>query len=260
MQNMQDEDQFPEGIAPRGDRYQVNDLDWKYEKKYLSDHFAAAACKAMRFVADKFFRKRYGHRAVILETVAAVPGMVGAAHNHLRSLRRAKPDGGWIRTLMDEAENERMHLMTFLEIAKPTILDRALIIGTQAAFLTFFSLAYVFNKRTAHRFVGMIEEEAIHSYTEYLKEIDNGNIENVDAPQIAKDYWNLPEDAKLRDVVVAVRADEAEHRDVNHLYADRIEAGQAKVKAAKEEKKEARRRKKQGIPGPGERTQVSYTM
>ena len=54
----------------------------------------------------------------MLETVAAVPGMVGATLQHLKSLRRMQNDGGWIHTLLAEAENERMHLMTFIEIAR----------------------------------------------------------------------------------------------------------------------------------------------
>ncbi|MBI3441985.1 MAG: alternative oxidase [Proteobacteria bacterium] len=198
-------------------------LDWRHEKKALSDHFAYAACRAMRFFADKFFQHRLGHRAIVLETVAAVPGMVGSAFNHFRSLRGLKEDNGRIRMLMDEAENERMHLMTFLEIAKPTRLERALITAGQAMFVGFFSLAYIFNKRTAHRFVGLIEEEAITSYTEYLETIDKGTVKNVDAPDIAKKYWNLPKDAKLRDVIIAVRNDEAEHRDVNHRLANELD-------------------------------------
>ena len=60
------------------------------------------------------------------------------------------------------------------------------------------------------------------SYTEYLAEIDNGKILNRPAPQIAIDYWNLGSKASLRDVVIAVRADEAGHRDKNHEFADQI--------------------------------------
>ena len=70
----------------------------------------------MRFFADTFFARRYGHRAVVLETVAAVPGMVGGALQHLQSLRLLEGDHGWIRTLLDEAENERMHLMSFIRL------------------------------------------------------------------------------------------------------------------------------------------------
>lgn len=45
------------------------------------------------------------------------------------------------------------------------------------------------------------------------------------APAIARRYWNLPDNARLRDVVLVVRADEIHHRDVNHGFADEL-AGQ----------------------------------
>jgi ubiquinol oxidase len=50
----------------------------------FSDHFALGFTKLLRFCADTFFAKRYGHRAIVLETVAAVPGMVGAMFTHLK--------------------------------------------------------------------------------------------------------------------------------------------------------------------------------
>ena len=42
---------------------------------------------------------------------------------HLKSLRKIEDDKGWIKTLLEEAENERMHLMTFIHIAKPTLIQ-----------------------------------------------------------------------------------------------------------------------------------------
>jgi ubiquinol oxidase len=242
---------FPADIKLRHETAVEKPLEWRYERKTLSDHFAYAACKGFKFFADAFFKHRYAHRSVVLETVAAVPGMVGAAFNHFRSLRGLKEDNGRIRMLLDEAENERMHLMTFLEIAKPTKLERALISAGQAMFVAFFSLAYVFNKRTAHRFVGLIEEEAITSYDKYLAAIDKGEVKNIDAPEFARKYWNLPKDAKLRDVVVAVRNDEAEHRDVNHRLANELDQ---KRKERQEEKarakaeKQARKKAKEKTP------------
>ena len=71
--------------------------------------------------------------------------------------------------------------------------------------------------------IGYFEEEAVTSYTEYLDEIDKGEIENTPAPEIAINYWNLEKDASLRDVVIAVRNDEAGHRDKNHFIADEID-------------------------------------
>ena len=186
----------------------------------LSDRIAFGLTKFLRFIADSFFAKRYGHRAVVLETVAGVPGMVGGMVRHMRSLRRLEHDRGWIHTLLAEAENERMHLMTFIEIARPNLLERAIILIAQGVFFTSFFILYVVSGRTAHRLVGYFEEEAVYSYTEYLAQVDSGNIENIAAPQIAIDYWKMPPDARLRDVIIAVRNDEAEHRDVNHDFAD----------------------------------------
>ena len=170
--------------------------------------------------ANTFFAKRYGHRAIVLETVAAVPGMVGATINHLTALRRMCDDDGWIRTLMEEAENERMHLMTFVQIAQPNLFERLVIILVQWIFYIGFFLLYLVSKRTAHRIVGYFEEEAVISYTLYLKEIDEGRSPNVAAPAIAKHYWKMPDTATLRDVVV--RADEAHHRDANHGFASTL--------------------------------------
>lgn len=188
----------------------------------FSDGFALAFTKFLRFSADTFFAKRYGHRAIVLETVAAVPGMVGATIQHLTCLRRMKDDEGWIRTLMEEAENERMHLMTFIEVAQPTYFERLVIQLAQAIFYIIFFLLYLVSARTAHRLVGYFEEEAVVSYTLYLKEIDEGRSPNVPAPAIAIHYWKLLADATLRDVVLKVRADEAHHRDVNHGFASTL--------------------------------------
>ena len=188
----------------------------------FSDHFALAFTKLLRVIADTLFAKRYGHRAIVLETVAAVPGMVGATATHLRCLRRMVGDDGWIRALIEEAENERMHLMTFIEIAKPTFFERMLILFAQWIFYVGFFLIYLLSARTAHRIVGYFEEEAVISYTLYLQEIDEGRSANVAAPAIAKHYWKLTADATLRDVVLVVRADEAHHRDVNHGFASQL--------------------------------------
>ncbi|RWR86845.1 ubiquinol oxidase 2, mitochondrial-like protein [Cinnamomum micranthum f. kanehirae] len=167
-----------------------------------------------------YWTRRYGCRAMMLETVAAVPGMVGGMLLHCKSLRHFEHSGGWIKALLEEAENERMHLMTFMEVAKPRWYERALVFTVQGVFFNAYFLAYLVSPKLAHRVVGYLEEEAIHSYTEFLKELDKGNIENVPAPAIAIDYWRMPPNSTLRDVVMVVRADEAHHRDVNHFASD----------------------------------------
>jgi len=163
------------------------------------------------------------NRILFLESVAGVPGMVAATVRHLRSLRLMKRDSGWIHTLLEEAENERMHLMTFMTLKNPSIFYRALILGAQGVFYNMFFLSYLVSPATCHRFVGYLEEEAVVTYTRCIEEIENGRLPewaDQPAPEIAKDYWRLKHDANLLDVIYAVRSDESTHRFVNHSLAN----------------------------------------
>ncbi|MBC7770078.1 MAG: alternative oxidase [Phycisphaerales bacterium] len=201
----------------------------------VSDAIALALTKLLRLLADTFFSNRYGHRAVVLETVAGVPGMVGGMMNHLKSLRLMRDDEGWIKTLLDEAENERMHLMTFIALFQPSWFERLLLMLTQAIFWNAYFFLYLFSPKTAHRLVGYFEEEAVVSYTSFLAEIDAGRVENVPAPALAIEYWKLPADARLREIVIAVRADEAGHRDMNHMFANQLRSGHTPWRKLEEE-------------------------
>ncbi len=201
----------------------MTNLERHFKPQNFSDKVALSFTKFLRFLADTFFKKRYGHRAVVLETVAAVPGMVAGMLIHLKSLRKMEDDKGWIKTLLDEAENERMHLMTFIHIAKPTFIERGIILIAQFIFIITYALIYLISQRTAHRIVGYFEEEAVISYTEYLNELESGKIPDQPAPEIAINYWNLPLHSTLKDVVKVIRDDEAGHRDVNHKFADIID-------------------------------------
>ena len=170
-----------------------------------------------------FFLKRYGHRAVVLETVAGVPGMVAGVWMHFKSLRRMKSGyGEQIREMLSEAENERMHLMFFIEIAKPNIFERFIVLSSQLIFGIFYLFMYVFFTRTAHRMIGYFEDEAVSSYTEYLDMVKSGKIEDTPAPALAISYYKLATDAKLSDVIRCVRADEQHHSKTNHEYANNL--------------------------------------
>ncbi len=185
-----------------------------------SDTFAKSMTMFFRFVADTFFAKRYGHRAVVLETIAGVPGMVAGVWLHAKSLRKMKT--GWgpmIREMMEEAENERMHLMIFIDIAKPSWLERWIVLFAQLIFILFYTFLYIFFPKTAHRMIHYFEEEAVVSYTQYLHMIKSGQTEDVPAPKIAIEYYKLKKNAKLSDVIVKVRADEEKHAKVNYGYS-----------------------------------------
>ena len=187
----------------------------------IRNALAMGMTKFFRFFADTFFAKRYGHRAVVLETVAGVPGMVAGMWLHFKSLRKMKT--GWgpdIREMLEEAENERMHLMFFIAIAKPNVFERLLVVLAQIIFMIFYFIIYIISYRLAHRMIAYFEEEAVRSYTDYLAMVENGEVENVPAPQLAIDYYKMKKTARLSDLIKYVRADEEHHSKVNHKYAD----------------------------------------
>ena len=195
----------------------------RLSKENISDAFALSMTKFFRFTADTFFAKRYGHRAVVLETVAGVPGMVAGVWMHFKSLRVMKAGyGEQIREMLAEAENERMHLMFFIEIAKPNFFERLIVLCAQIVFGLFYLFMYVFFTRTAHRMIGYFEDEAVKSYTEYLELVESGKVKNIPAPKLAISYYKLGSDSKLSDLIRCVRADEEHHSETNHNYADRL--------------------------------------
>jgi ubiquinol oxidase len=190
------------------------------QTKGAADWFAKTFVHFFAGCADFLFQERYCHRAVVLETIAAVPGMVGGLLQHLKSLRFIRSDRGWIHALLEEAENERMHLLIYSALAKPTTVERIAIMVVQFFFFHFYFLLYIITPKTAHRFVGYLEEEAIHSYERYLRLVEEGKHENVPAPEIAMEYWKLDPHARLSDVIKATIHDEMIHRDINHKFAD----------------------------------------
>jgi ubiquinol oxidase len=202
------------------------DLSRHHVPRSLSDRIAYRLVGMVRFVAGGLFGRRYRHRTIVLETIAAVPGMVAATLLHLKCLRLMIDDRGWIRTLLNEAETQRVHLMVFVAIDRPNLFERSLVLVTQGIFYNAHFLIYLFSPRTAHRIAGYFAEDAVRGYGQYLDEIQNGRQENPPAPALAISYWNLPPEARLSDVIGAIQEDEAIHRDINHSFADALAGGQ----------------------------------
>jgi len=201
----------------------------------ITDHIAYACVATMRVLFDIFSgyklqlalgtldERSVLTRCIFLETVAGVPGFAAGMIRHLHSLRRMERDHGWIHTLLEEAENERMHLMTFLQLRHPGPLFRLAVIGTQMVFTAGFTLAYLLSPHFCHRFVGYLEEQAVITYSDILQKMDSGHLpmwSSLPAPEIAVTYWKLSDKALMRDVILAIRADEAHHRVVNHTLGD----------------------------------------
>jgi len=160
-------------------------------------------------------------RLVILETVAGIPGMVGGAIRHFRSLRTCNQDHGWIHSLLEEAENERMHLMIAMSLKKVSPPLRFIVFCAQMGITPFYAISYAFSPRFCHSFVGYLEEEAVKTYTKVLQDFDAGKLPKFEcaAPEAARKYYHLPEGSSMRDIINNIRADEAHHRELNHCLA-----------------------------------------
>ena len=141
------------------------------------DRMALRSIKVVRKVFDlvtnynekQMTEKQWTDRLIFLECLAGVPGMIGGLFGHLRSLRTMKHDHGKISHLLEEAENERMHLFMFLQLKHPSSGFKALIAVVQVIFFNFYLLAYMFSPKYCHSFVGYLEEEATYTYTVLLK-------------------------------------------------------------------------------------------
>lgn len=212
----------------------------RFSAQGIRDKIASGMVKGTRLAFDtitrydekKMTKPQWVNRALFLETIAGVPGMVGGMVRHLNSLRRMERDNGWIHHLLEEAENERMHLFFFLTIREPGVAFRMLIAIAQGIFFNIHFLSYLLSPKFMHRFVGYLEEEAVHTYTIMLKDIDReGGPLNAwrtkPAPLEMAQYYNLPTEtidgkppATYRDIILCIRADELSHREHNHLFAD----------------------------------------
>lgn len=105
----------------------------------------------------------------------------------------------------------------------PGVVMRSSICVTQLLWYNFFFAFYFISPKTAHRFVGYLEEEAVHTYTVCIDSLDKGRLPiwaKMKATPAAREYYALDEDASFRDMLLNVRADEACHRSVNHHFSD----------------------------------------
>jgi hypothetical protein len=178
-----------------------------------------------RFNKDKMREGDWLNRCIFLETVAGVPGMVGGMARHMQSLRTLRHDHGLIHHLLNEAENERTHLFIFLELKNPGRLFKGMVALSQGLFFNFYFLMYLLFPRVSHRMVGYLEEEAVHTYSILLAQLEAGKLPGwTDLPvsKIAREYYELPDDAKMKDLILSVRADESIHRDLNHKISELV--------------------------------------
>lgn len=192
----------------------------------FGDRFALAFVGLLRKIWDtttgygpNMTEKKWVQRIIFLESVAGIPGMVAGMLRHLKSLRSMRRDRGWIHVLLEEAENERMHLVTFMEIKKTGFLFRTAVLLAQGLIFNLYFVLYLLWPKMCHSFVGYVEEEAVRTFTHLCHDIEAGKLwKDRMAPEVGQVYWRLPK-GTMHELFLHVRADEACHSFVNHTLA-----------------------------------------
>lgn len=213
---------------------EVNNIQQSHHKpQTMSDHMTNMTMRALYhgfnfitgYKASDPSVNSVAWRLIILESFAGVPGFVAAGMRHFYSLRTLRRDHGQIFTFLEEAENERMHLLVCLKMFQASMITRALVVAAQLTMGPLMTLTYMLYPPAMHRFVGYLEETAVETYTNLIDKAQTPGTQlhqawhNLPAPPIAKSYWKLPEDATWIMTLKHILADEAHHRDVNHTFA-----------------------------------------
>ncbi|KAL3661573.1 hypothetical protein V7S43_013333 [Phytophthora oleae] len=158
------------------------------------------------------------NRCLYIETLAGFSEMVVGMAHHLRSWRSLKRGDIWL----EEAENERIHMQIFTSMKQAGLLFQGTMLAAQSIFFPAFFLAYMVSPKTCHRFVGFVEEEAVKTYTYLLEDMEHGHLDEwctMIAPLIGRSYYDLPDDAKVYDMIKCIRADKMNHNNVSRTHS-----------------------------------------
>jgi hypothetical protein len=112
-----------------------------------------------------------------------------------------------------------------LTLYEPGVLMRFFVVMQQAMFATLYFIAYLISPRFCHKFHGYLEEAAFKNYTMILRDIDRkggplSHWKERPAGKDAVDYYRFDHTATLRDLMLAIRADEACHQESNHFLGE----------------------------------------
>src|SRR3989338_1266912 len=126
-----------------------------------------------------------------LEAIASIPPLVIGVMKHFSFILKMEKQVCFeSNELFEEAENERMHLMIWMQVCKPTKLDRVLVFLSQVNFTWFIILSYWISPNFVNKLLEFLEESSIDSYTDFMKDIEAGKYAHIPVPPIALEYYH----------------------------------------------------------------------
>lgn len=200
------------------------------------------------FVLKNVYRNRPIARFYVLETVARVPYFSYLSVLHLYETIGFWRRADWLKVHFAESWNELHHLLIMEELGgNQQWIDRFLARHVALLYYWIVVSLYVISPRSAYRFMELVEEEAYHTYDQFLN-ANEADLKKQAAPQIAISYYRdgdlymfdefqtaqVPEARRpsvdtLYDVFVAIRDDEMEH--VKTMVACQATEGQSSLKS-----------------------------
>eukprot|EP00644_Phytophthora_capsici_P012399 jgi/Phyca11/552080/estExt2_Genewise1Plus.C_PHYCAscaffold_460130 len=148
------------------------------------------------------------NRCLYIETFARASEMVMGIAHHLRSQRSLKLDDMWLK-----AENERVQIFTSMK--QRGLSSQVAMVAAQSVFLPVFFLTYMISPKTCQHFIAFVDEEAVNTYTYLLEDMEHGHLNEwctMTAPLVGRRHFDLPDDAKVYDMIKCIRAEKASHK------------------------------------------------
>jgi hypothetical protein len=85
-----------------------------------------------------------------------------------------------------------------------------LVLAAQGVMTPLVMGMYLINPKSLHRFVGYLEETACHTYVNVIQKMEtpgtllHAGWSQLPAPEMAKGYWRLPDNAKWVDTLMCM--------------------------------------------------------
>ena len=125
----------------------------------------------------------------------------------------------------DAPQSVAMHLLVCMKMFEASPATRALVVAAQFTMTPLLCATYAFSPRAMHRFVGYLEETAVMTYANLVEKAATPGTRlhaawaGLDAPDIAKSYWKLDDDASWAECLRHMLADESSESMLRPLAA-----------------------------------------
>lgn len=165
-----------------------------------------------------FFR-----RGLLLTGVAWCSPLAMAFAYHLRGIFTNTDNVEMVQSLLGEYQSHRTHYFSFVQVLKPSIFTRLLLLIAQAVIVPFVFFTCLIYPPVAHSTAAFAASYGMELYTNAIKEMEKGQMPEVaklHAPPISQWMYGLPPNTSFYDALTNFRADDAWHTFFNEACCE----------------------------------------